>query len=650
MGQVLWTPGEQWIEATHLRRFMRTAPGAPSTYGQLWEWSIEDLEGFWAKVWDDCGVIASRRWDQVHGDLRMPGTEWFTGARLNFAENLLRRDDDHVAIVAAGEGRDDEIVTYADLSRRVARAQQGLTGLGVGEGDRVAGLLPNGVEAVVLALATAVLGAVWSSCSPDFGPMGVVDRFGQIRPKVLVIADGYRYHGTIHTLQAKIDAIVAGINSVEPVEHVVLVDLAGTGTRIGHPSVVPYTSLLDNSATSPSFAQLGPHHPLWILYSSGTTGVPKSIVHGAAGTLVTHLKEHRLHTDLNGGRGDVVFWFTTTGWMMWNWLVSALASEVAIVLYDGSPTYPGPEVLWRLAERAGVTHFGTSPRFLSACAKAGLAPGEAADLGRLRAVLSTGSPLSPEQFDWVYAHVRSDLQLASVSGGTDLIACFAGAVPILPVRRGELQARALGMAVEAWDAGGRPVIGEKGELVCVRPFPSMPVGFWGDTDGSRYRDAYFAEHPGVWTHGDFIEIRPSGGVVIYGRSDTTLNPGGVRIGTAEIYRALEGLEEITDAVAVARPAGADVEVVLCVQLAGGVELDEDLRSRIRAWIRERTTPRHVPHHVFAVPAVPYTINGKKVEKAVLKTILGEPVSNRDALANPESLDAYAHLPFPATNR
>jgi acetoacetyl-CoA synthetase len=641
MADVLWRPSQQQVERTHLHRFLRTAPGGPSTYQDLWEWSIDDLAGFWAKVWADCEVIAARGYTQVHGELRMPGTDWFTGTRLSFAENLLRRRDDHVALIGAGEGRDDEIVTSAELYRRVARAQRGLAGLGVGVGDRVAGFLPNCVETVVLALATWALGAVWSSCSPDFGPMGVVDRFGQIRPKVLAVVDGYQYNGTTHVLKANIDAMLEHLASIE---HVVVVDFAGIRTQIGHRSVVPYEALLNARADHVEFVQTPPNHPLAILYSSGTTGVPKSIVHGVAGTLVTHVKEHRLHVDLHPH--DVLFWFTTCGWMMWNWLMSALASEATIVLYDGSPTYPGPDVLWRLAERAGVTHFGTSPRLLAACARAGLVPSAVADLGRLRAVLSTGSPLSPEQFDWVYANVGSDLQLASISGGTDLIGCFAGGVPILPVRRGELQARMLGMAVQAWDVDGTPVVGEKGELVCTRPFPSMPIGFWDDEDGSRYRDAYFAEHPGVWTHGDLIEIRPSGGVVIYGRSDTTLNPGGVRIGTAEIYRAIEGLPEVTDSVVVARPVVGDVEVVLCVQLADGVQLDAELDRKIRTTIREQTTPRHVPRHLFAVPAVPYTISGKKVEKAVLAAITGKPVDNRDALANPDALDAYAHLPFP----
>jgi acetoacetyl-CoA synthetase len=636
----LWTPNRQRIEATNLHRFMQTAPGSPSDYEELRQWSIDDLAGFWAKVWDDCEVIAAQGYDQVHGELRMPGTDWFTGSRLNFAENLLRRRDDEVAVIGCGEGRDDEVVTFAELRRRVGQAQQGLAGLGVEVGDRVAGFLPNNVETVVLALATMALGGIWSSCSPDFGPMGVVDRFGQIRPKVLAVADGYRYNGKTHSLGDKIGAVLREID----IEHVVLVDFAGTGTRVEHPSVTAYEALLGSEAAEPEFAHLGPDHPNYLLYSSGTTGAPKSIVHGTAGTLVKHLAEHRLHVDLHPG--DVVFWFTTTGWMMWNWVVSALASETTIVLYDGSPTHPGPEMLWQLAERTGITHFGTSPRFLATCAAAGFAPRSAVDLSRMRSVMSTGSPLNPEQFDWVYEHVADDVQVASMSGGTDLIGCFVGGVPILPVERGELQARSLGMAVEAFDENGKPVIGEKGELVCTRPFPSMPTGFWGDEDGSKYHDAYFTAYPGVWTHGDFIEIRPSGGVVIYGRSDTTLNPGGVRIGTAEIYRALEAMPEVEDAIVVGRPVEGDTEVVLFVKLGEGIELEEDLERRIRQTIRERTSPRHVPRHVRAVPEIPYTINGKKVEKAVLKVLMGEEVENREALANPSSLDAYADLALP----
>ncbi|MDP9405296.1 MAG: acetoacetate--CoA ligase [Actinomycetota bacterium] len=641
MNPVLWRPSAERIAASKLASFMARAPGAPSDYEQLWRWSIEDLDGFWAQVWTDTGVVAQRPYERIVDDPRMPGAVWFPGARLSYAENLLRRRGDGVALIGAGEGRDDERVTWDDLRRRVARAQQGLRDLGVAAGDRVAAFMPNTVETVVLMLAATALGAVWSSCSPDFGPMGVVDRFGQIRPTVLLTADGYRYNGRVHSLRDKVAAVTAALPDLRAV---VLADIVGSRWTLPERPLLAYEALLDNDADKPTFTGVPADHPLFIMYSSGTTGVPKSIVHGHGGTLLQHLKEHQLHADLRPG--DTVIWFTTCGWMMWNWLVSALASEATVVLYDGSPTFPGPETLWELAERTGVTHFGTSPKFLAACAKAGLRPRDVADLGAVRAVLSTGSPLNPDQFDWVYDAVAEDVQLASVSGGTDLIGCFAGGAPILPVRRGELQCRALGMAVEAWDADGKPVVGRKGELVCTQPFPSMPVGFWGDPDGSRYRDAYFAEHPGVWTHGDFIEIRPEGGVIIYGRSDTTLNPGGVRIGTAEIYRAIEPLPEVVDAIVVERPVAGDVEVVLCVRLTDSVALDDALATRIRDTIRAATTPRHVPRHVFAVRDVPYTISGKKVEKAVRDTIAGAAVHNRDALANPEALDEYAHLPFP----
>ncbi|MDQ3537353.1 MAG: acetoacetate--CoA ligase [Actinomycetota bacterium] len=620
---------------------MDAAPVAATSYDALWRWSVDDLPAFWSQVWNDTEVVASRQYHQVLGKTQMPGAVWFAGARLNYAQNLLRHSGSGVALIGAGEGMVERRVTWDELHRMVAAVQVGLIDLGIVRGDRVAAFLPNCVEAVVAMLATTALGAVWSSCSPDFGPMGVVDRFGQIRPKILLAADGYRYHGRTHSLREKVKAVCEALPELD---HLVLVDFVDEPWTLPDRPVVCWSRLLDAPAGDVHFEQVPADHPLFVLYSSGTTGVPKSIVHGHCGTLLQHRKEHHLHTDLHAGE-HTILWFTTCGWMMWNWLVSALASGVTVVLYDGSPTYPGPQALWELAERTSTSHFGTSPKFLAACAKAGLRPTDAADLHALQTVLSTGAPLHPDQFDWVYEHVGQDLQLSSVSGGTDLIGCFAAGAPILPVRRGELQCRCLGMAVEAWDPSGRSVVGEPGELVCTRPFPSMPTGFWGDEDGSRYRAAYFTANPGVWTHGDLVEIRPEGGMVIHGRSDTTLNPSGVRIGTAEIYRAIEPLAEIADAIVVGRPVKGDTEIVLCVRLAQGVELDAALTAHIRDTIREATTPRHVPAHVLAVADIPYTISGKKVERAVADTISGATVHNRDALANPSALDEYAKIRF-----
>ena len=643
MAEILWQPSDSAVAATNLGAFARTAGHSAADYAALWAWSTSDLSGFWQAVWDDAAVLASQPFDEVLADASMPGAVWFPGTRLNYAENLLRHRGPGAAVVATGEGLDDRIVTRDELVGLVARAQEGLRAHGVGPGDRVAAFTPNCLEALVVMLATTALGAVWSSCSPDFGVTGVVDRFAQIRPKVLLAADGYRYGGKVHPLQAKVEDVCRALPGLE---HVVVIEFSGAPLSIESTPTSTYSQLRDNEASEPTFAQVPPDHPLFIMYSSGTTGVPKSIVHGHAGTLVTHLKEHRLHVDLRAGH-DTLFWFTTCGWMMWNWLVSGLAAGATIVLYDGSPTYPGVQTLWELAARRAITHFGTSPKFLAACAKAGFRPSDSADLTAMRSLLSTGSPLNPDQFDWVYDAVKPDVHLASISGGTDLLGCFAGGSPTLPVRRGELQCRMLGMAVEAWDSTGRPVVGERGELVCTKPFPSMPVGFWNDDTGERYRAAYFDQNPGVWTHGDFVEIRPEGGVVIHGRSDTTLNPGGVRIGTAEIYRAIETMPEVLDSIVVGRPVAGDVEVVLCLKLRDGVVLDDDLVARVKRTIREATTPRHVPTHVFAVSDVPYTISGKKVEKAVRDTITGEAVHNRDALANPDVLDEYRDLPFPA---
>jgi acetoacetyl-CoA synthetase len=635
MAEILWSPSQEWVAETHLRRFMDGLPHRFGGYHELWEWSVTHRDEFWRAVWDYTGVIASRPPDRPIGVEAMPGTEWFPGARLNFAENLLRHRGADPALIAAAEDGTSVAISRDDLAGRVARIQTSLRTLGVGPGDRVAGLVANTPEPIIAMLAAASIGAIWSSCSPDFGPMGVVDRFGQIEPKVLIAVDGYRYNGRPFSVAETVSAAVERIPSIE---QVVVVDTIGGELDLPVPTI-PWRDAEAGDDLEPDFAPLPFDHPLVVMYSSGTTGPPKSIVHGAGGTLLKHLCGHQLLFDVHPG--DRMFWFTTCGWMMWNWIVSSLASGAAVVLYDGSPSHPDLGTLWRLAEQAGITHFGASPRYLAANANAAIVPREIADLSAIRVVGSTGAPLGPEQFDWVYENVGDDLLLSSITGGTDLIGVFAGGVPILPVRRGEITARWPGMAVEAWDPAGRPLVGDTGELVCVAPFPSMPVSFWCDPDGRKYHEAYFERYPGVWTHGDFIEIRPEGGVVVYGRSDTTLNPSGVRIGTAEIYHVIETMPEIDDSIVVGRDVPGDVEVVLFVKPAAGVRLDEDLIERIRRRIRDEATPRHVPAHVLEVDAVPYTISGKKVEKAVRNILAGEEVDNRDALANPESLEQYA---------
>jgi acetoacetyl-CoA synthetase len=611
-------------------------------YAALQRWSVEEPERFWSSVWSFCEVIAAERGASVleHGE-RMPGARWFPDARLNFAENLLRRRDDAPALVFRGEDRVRRTLRHAELYGLVSRLRQALGEWGIGPGDRVAAVLPNLPETVAAMLATTSLGAIWSSCSPDFGVRGIVDRFGQIEPRLLFAADGYFYNGVAHDVLERVAALRAEIPSLEVV---VVVPYAGEEPDLAR---VPGAHLFGDVVTrhAPEEIAFEPFpfdHPLYILYSSGTTGPPKCIVHGAGGTLLQHLKEHQLHVDLR--RDDRFFYFTTCGWMMWNWLVSGLASGATLLLYDGSPFHPDGNVLFDFADDEHMTVFGTSAKFLDAVAKAGLEPAATHDLSSVRSLLSTGSPLVPESFDFVYQKIKRDLCLSSIAGGTDIISCFVGGNPIGPVWRGEIQALGLGMDVAVFDDEGRAVRGEQGELVCRAPFPSMPIGFWNDPDGQRYHEAYFAKYPGVWSHGDLVLLTEHDGMIIYGRSDAVLNPGGVRIGTAEIYRQVEQIDEVLEGLVIGQDWEGDTRVVLFVRLRDGVELDAALVGRIRRQIRENASPRHVPAVVLQVADIPRTRSGKIVELAVRDVVHGRDVTNREALANPEALELFWDLP------
>ena len=646
MNNPVWTPSQKQIDRSQMTKFIKYVNLSHhlslKNYDDLYSWSIQDIPSFWESVWEFCEVKYSTPYSEIVDDTsKMPGAKWFTGSQLNYAENLLRFKDSKPAIIFKGENQNPSILTYHDLNEEVKKVAYALRNMGIVKGDRVAGFIPNMPEAVIAMLASTSIGAIWSSSSPDFGIKGVLDRFAQIEPKVLFAADGYFYNGKRFNSLDKLEGILKALPSIE---NVVIVpytrhqaDISSIQNAIHYKDFLPVCKVPEIN-----FEQLPFDHPLYIMYSSGTTGLPKSIVHGAGGTLIQHLKELCLHTDLT--RDDTIIYFTTCGWMMWNWLVSSLAIGATIVLYDGSPFHPDSGAMWKMAQDFKITVFGTSAKFIASSQSIGEKPKEKYMLNELKTILSTGSPLIEENYDFVYENIKEDVQLSSISGGTDIISCFALGNPILPVHRGELQCRGLGMDVQSFDSDGNLVINKKGELVCASSFPSMPVYFWNDPDGTKYQQAYFNSYPGVWHHGDYIMINNLGGIKIFGRSDATLNPGGIRIGTAEIYRVVENFSEVTDSLVVGQKWGDDERVILFVKLTEGTSLHNEFIQKIKKTIRSECSPRHIPKKIIVIADIPYTINGKKVEIAVKKIIHGEDVPNRDALANPESLQFYQNLP------
>jgi acetoacetyl-CoA synthetase len=650
-GTPLWEPSEKLKENARIFDYMKWLRDEKDLsfedYNDLWEWSVTDLEGFWASVWEYCGVDASKFYERVLAKRGMPGAEWFSGAELNYAEHVLKHAKgrlDEPAILHQSEVRTLGEVSWGELREKTVALAAGLKEMGVQRGDRVAAYLPNVPEAVIALLACASIGAVWSSCSPDFGAGSVVDRLKQIEPKVLIAVDGYRYGGKDYD---RIDVVARLQREIPTLQKTIILPyLAEDPDTSPLENVVMWDELLArHEGAEIAFEQVPFDHPLWVLYSSGTTGLPKAIVHSQGGILIEHLKKAVLHIDL--WPDDRFFWFTTTGWMMWNLVVAGLLTGSTVLLYDGNPGHPDMNVLWEFAEKTGMTCFGTSASYITACMKADIEPGSDFDLTNLRSIGSTGSPLPPEGFEWAYDHVKEDLWLFSTSGGTDLCSAFVGGVPILPVRAGELQARSLGARVEAFDEEGNPKIDEVGELVITEPMPSMPIYFWNDPEGERYRESYFDVYPGVWRHGDWIKVKDDGACVIYGRSDSTINRGGIRMGTSEIYSAVDKVEEVADSLVVDVPKGGGSSFMpLFVVLQEGVDLDDDLQNRIKGSIRENTSPRHVPNEIFAVPDIPKTLNGKKLEVPVKKILSGIPpekAASKESLSNPESLDRFVEL-------
>ena len=647
MPSPIWSPSLERIAASRLSEYRAfvEAHGGPEgdDYDVLHAWSVEQPAAFWQSVWDYTGICSSVRAETVlkDGD-RFPGAQWFPGARLNYAENLLAGGESGPAIIGYLETGARSELSWPELKQGVARIARALTALGVEPGDRVAGMLPNVPETVVAMLATASIGAVWSSCSPDFGVHGVLDRFGQIDPKVLFVCDGYHYGGKVFNCTGKVERIAEQLDSLSAVVSIQVLDGIPLPEGVTPWSTFGAEANQDAAAIEPAYRQLPFDHPLFIMYSSGTTGAPKCIVHGAGGTLIQHLKEHQLHVGLRPG--DRLFYATTCGWMMWNWMASALASGVTLVVYDGSPFHPGPETFFNMVDQEQISVLGVGAKYISSIEKAGLKPSQSHELSALRTMLSTGSPLSHEGFQYVYRDVKADLCLASISGGTDIISCFVLGNECLPVYEGEIQCMGLGMSVAIWDENGQPVSGDRGELVCDRPFPSAPIGFWNDPEGERYHSSYFATYPGVWAHGDFAEMTAQGGMIIHGRSDAVLNPGGVRIGTAEIYRQVESFDEVVESVCVGQDWGDDTRVILFVILREGEALNDALAHRIRQKIRDETTPRHVPAQILAVTDIPRTRSGKLAELAVRDVMNGKTPKSTEGLSNPEALDQYRDLP------